>query len=992
MRFGKSKVEWSLRALAVRPRKGGKRSRSRLGARILRAPLLGAEMLEPRQLLAAANVAQAPNFTVQEQALLTNQLVAIINDQAATVADYTATIKWGDGTTSDGTVVSTQQSGVFQVLGSHQYADVGTDTVRVLVSKDGGAPSTVVETATVTDAPLGPASGGYTIYATQGQAPADQPVALFTDPAPEFALPLSSPPTPRPGAYTATINWGDGTATAGTISYLPALSQFQVSGGSDHIYTTYGTQAVTVTISHGSVPSVTVTDTAIIYDPPVVAQGGLTFTGNEGAAPPAQTLATFTDPGGNFPLNHYSATIDWGDGNTTAGTVASAGGQLSVRGTHQYVEEGTGAVYVTIVKDGNSTVTAISSYNIADPPVQLSGTSLATTEGALLSAAVATFIDPGGAEDVGDYSAQINWGDQTVSPGTITLSAANGVYTVFGSHVYQGAGIKQINVTVQHDVAPNATVMSRIAISDVPLVGTAGPTFTATEGSLSTNQVVATFTDPGVILQPISAPGAYGATIDWGDGSAPSAGTISLNSGSQIFTVSAQHLYAEEGTYPLSITLSHDQASDVTLNGTAAVADPPVVAIGGATYTALEFRTSTPQIMAAFTDPGGGESLNNYSATINWGDGTASGGQIISDITNTRFSVLGAHIYNAFGTYTPTVTIHHDQAPDVTVTDTAVVGVPPFQLSALPTAWREWTVPVELSPLARITFTDNQMTSTISWGDGGTSAGVITPDLLGSSGTVRGSHIYTETGNYTINITVNDGPQTVTQAIPITVLRELLPLPNPSAATSTNYYVAELYGDILRRPVDGGGLVYWSKLLDQGVPRSAVTAAMVKSPEYLGNFVINPDYLKYLGRPADPAGLQFWIAQMQHGLTDEALVASFASSPEFYSNAGGGTQGYVDALYQKVLGRPADPAGENFWTNQLNAGASRYAVALQFETSGENFSDVVFSDYEALLQRTPSLDELNAAVNGLAHGTMTNEGLLASIAASDEYFALSQSE
>lgn len=951
--------------------------------------MLGAEALEARQLLAAASISPAPAFTVQEQAAITNQVMATINDPAATTADYTATINWGDGAINAGTVVATGQSGVFQVLGSHSYLDAGTETVRVFVSKDGGTPSTVLETANVTDAPLGPASGVYTLYAVVGQALDNEPVALFTDPAPQFTLPLTNPPTPRPGEYAATIAWGDGSVSAGTISYQPSLSQFLVAG--NHVYSNFGTETVSVTISHGTVPKVTVTDTAIVTDPPVVAQGGFNFTGTEGATAAAQTVATFTDQYPISPQSSYSATIFWGDQSSSAGSIVPAGNQqYNVRASHRYAEEGSGAINVVIVKDNNSTVTAVSSYNIADPAVVPTANTLTTSEGSLLSGTVATFIDPGGPEDPGDYSAQINWGDGASSAGTIATSAANNVFSVLGSHVYLAAGAEQATITIQHDSAPNATVVSNVTVKDIPLVGTAGQVFTATEGSLSTNEVVATFTDPGVVL-PITTPGAYSASINWGDGGAASAGSVTFNNQTQIFTVTAQHLYVEEGTYPLAITLSHDLAPNVTVTGTAAVADPSVIAVGGFTFTGVEYRVPVAQTLATFTDPGGAESLNDYSASINWGDGTVSAGQIVVDVTGATFTVLGTHVYATFGAHTLSVTIHHDVAPDVTVTDTANIGVPPIQTTALPATWRAWTVPVELSPLARLSFTDTEMTATISWGDGGTSAGVITPDMLGSSGTVRGSHVYAKTGNYTILITVNDGPQTVTQVIPIHVMQQLLPLPNPSTATPTNYYVAQAYGDILRRPVDGGGLVYWSNALNQGVPRGVFTNALVRSPEYLGNFVINPAYQKYLGRAADPAGLQFWIGKMQSGLTDAMLDASFASSLEFYNNAGANPRGYVDALYLKVLGRPADPAGENYWVNQLLSGQSSYLVALQFANSGENFADTVNSDYETLLERAPSAIELNSAVNGLVQGTLTPEALLANIAATDEYFALAQS-
>ncbi|MGH7139006.1 MAG: DUF4214 domain-containing protein, partial [Pirellulales bacterium] len=436
---------------------------------------------------------------------------------------------------------------------------------------------------------------------------------------------------------------------------------------------------------------------------------------------------------------------------------------------------------------------------------------------------------------------------------------------------------------------------------------------------------------------------------------------------------------------------SHYVATNVTVTGTASVSDPAVVAVGGANFTASEYRQTPTETLADFTDPGGAEAVSDYSASINWGDGTVTSGQIASNGTN-NFSVLGSHVFTTFGTHTPTVTVFHEQAPSDTVQDTAVVSIPTIQLSALPATWREWTVPVELSPLATLSFTDTEMTATIYWGDGAASAGVITPDMLGSSGTVRGSHTYTEAGNYTITIVVNDGPQTTALAIPTTVLRELLPMPNPNAATADDYYVAEAYGDVLRREVDSEGLRVWASALDAGLPRLALANALVNSPEYLTNFVIGPAYSRYLGRAADSNGLQFWISKMQNGLTDAMLVAGFASSPEFFANAGGTNAGYVTALYKNVLGRSPDAGGQMFWENKLNAGASRYSVALQFATSGEDFTDVVINDYELLLGRAPTALELNTSASALAQGTLTDEALIANIVATDEYFALSQSE
>jgi large repetitive protein len=944
----------------------------------------GPEFLEPRRYLAAAGFTALPvDISAQEGSPVANQPVAQITNQpigVGGVMDYAATIDWGDGTPASlGQIVSTPQAGVFQVLGSHTYADEGTDSIRTTISKDGGAASSFTATATVSDPPIA-ASAGYTVLAVEGIAPADQLLATFTDPGgPE-----------DPSNYTASVDWGDGSVTPAVVAFNSALGAFVVTGGAEHNYSLYGTNTVAVTITHDNTTPVTVNDLAIVSDADLIGQGGFTYTGSEGATTTAQTLATFSDPGGAQGVAHYSATIDWGDGDTLPGTVQATGnGQFAVVGTHAYVEEGRGAITVVLNHDISSPVTITSAYSISDPAVRFAAAPLLNiAEGTpLTNVVLGTFADPGGPEDVGDYSIQIDWGDGTVSPGIVSFSASNNIFTVTGNHVYLTSGVHNTRLIARHDVAlPDATQVGSITVSDVPVVGTGGFTVSGVEGSLTPNQTIATFTDPGGTA-PLTE---YAATIDWGDGTSPTSGTISFDSGSQVFSVQAQHVFGEEGTFPIKITLAHDQATAVTVAGVARVSDPAVVAVGSATISALEYRAFASQPVALFTDPGGGESATDYSATILWGDGSISPGQIVS--SSGSFSVLASHPYSQFGVYRPTVTIHHDAAPDVTVSDTVNVGAPATQLSALPITWRELTVPVELSPLARLSFTDSQMTALIGWGDGATSAGVITPDLVGSTGTVRGSHLYTEAGNYTMTITIADGPQTTSQTFPITVMRELLPIANTDAGTPTQYYVAEVYGDVLGRAVDGGGLQYWSNLLDRGAPRASVTNALLSSDEYLANFVIGPAYAKYLGRAADPAGVQYWISQMHRGLTDQGLVAALASSPEFFSNSGGTNASFVGALYQSVLGRPADAAGATFWTGQLAAGASRFNVALSFAISAEDVAETISGDFEHLLDRAPSLSELNQWVSAFTRGAATNESLIASLAATDEYFAHAISE
>ncbi|MDH4396065.1 MAG: DUF4214 domain-containing protein [Limnobacter sp.] len=81
-------------------------------------------------------------------------------------------------------------------------------------------------------------------------------------------------------------------------------------------------------------------------------------------------------------------------------------------------------------------------------------------------------------------------------------------------------------------------------------------------------------------------------------------------------------------------------------------------------------------------------------------------------------------------------------------------------------------------------------------------------------------------------------------------------------------------------------------------------------------------YIAYYGRPADPNGLDFWAGKIDAagGRIEEVLTA-FGSSAEAASLFGAGsTESRVNNIFQQVLGRQADPAGLNFYTQALNNG------------------------------------------------------------------------
>jgi hypothetical protein len=86
-------------------------------------------------------------------------------------------------------------------------------------------------------------------------------------------------------------------------------------------------------------------------------------------APPAPysgPVATFHDANTAAPASDFTATINWGDGNTSAGVItANGGGNFTVSGTHAYTASGPFTVTVTINDVGGSSVTVTSTATIS---------------------------------------------------------------------------------------------------------------------------------------------------------------------------------------------------------------------------------------------------------------------------------------------------------------------------------------------------------------------------------------------------------------------------------------------------------------------------------------------------------------------------------------------------------------------------------------------------------------------------------------------------
>ncbi|HEV3443083.1 MAG TPA: DUF4214 domain-containing protein [Gemmataceae bacterium] len=216
-------------------------------------------------------------------------------------------------------------------------------------------------------------------------------------------------------------------------------------------------------------------------------------------------------------------------------------------------------------------------------------------------------------------------------------------------------------------------------------------------------------------------------------------------------------------------------------------------------------------------------------------------------------------------------------------------------------------------------------------------------------------------------------------------------LTRPSAAiTGTASYVVGLYQDLLQRQPDGGGLAFFTGLLNAGTPRTTVVLDFETSVEYR-TLVIQNLYRTLLDRAPDPVGFNSFLQFFASGGTLMQAQAFVLGSPEYFALAPqlGGlhpeSSGFITAVYRDVLSRLPDPPGMAFFSQFLAGGGTRMQAAQIMLSSLEADQDVVQAIYLHFLRRAADPEGLTTWTNFLQHGA-TDEQVQTGILASGEYF------
>jgi len=178
-----------------------------------------------------------------------------------------------------------------------------------------------------------------------------------------------------------------------------------------------------------------------------------------------QLTATFADDNTHSSSGDLTATINWGDGNTSQGTVSGSGGSYTVSDTHLYDEEGDFTVSVDVADTGGSTTSVSGTATVEDAllSAQGTGTPLKAWVGQSTGMVeLATFIDQNPSGSASDFTATIDWGDGSTSDGTVTQG--QGEYQVTGEHTYSTAGTQDVLVKIVDDGGSEATAQDTVDV------------------------------------------------------------------------------------------------------------------------------------------------------------------------------------------------------------------------------------------------------------------------------------------------------------------------------------------------------------------------------------------------------------------------------------------------------------------------------------------------------------------------------------------------
>ena len=190
------------------------------------------------------------------------------------------------------------------------------------------------------------------------------------------------------------------------------------------------------------------------------------------------------------------------------------------------------------------------------------------------------------------YDLSIDWGDGTVTqngPGHPVLATLKtyGGYSFQDAvwpHVYSVAGTYTFHLTITSEADNSQTDSVEGTINVIPSTKIGNGVAITTPMGQAFSGTVATLSDSN----PDSSASNLSAVVDWGDGSATTAGTINSTSTPGQYTISGGHTYSNVGNYTITVSVSENNIScGASITSTATVSRSEAPAPTGFTSTTI---------------------------------------------------------------------------------------------------------------------------------------------------------------------------------------------------------------------------------------------------------------------------------------------------------------------------------------------------------------------------------------------------------------------
>ncbi|HEV3079466.1 MAG TPA: autotransporter-associated beta strand repeat-containing protein, partial [Gemmataceae bacterium] len=226
----------------------------------------------------------------------------------------------------------------------------------------------------------------------------------------------------------------------------------------------------------------------------------------------------------------------------------------------------------------------------------------------------------------------------------------------------------------------NDIVLTRVNLSDLAIAKT-GPAGPVAEGTPITYMITVTNSGPddaqnvvvtdavpaGAILNSLNFPqGARGAGNTFNLGTVTNGATVT---GTAVITATEEGALNDVAS--VSSTSTDPNSANNTSTATTTVTEAAISLIGAA-INGFEFMAPVdPVTVATLIHANGVEPATDFTASINWGDGTSSAGQVT--LTGLTYSIKGGHVYNDEGTFHVTVTVSEDNGSNSTTTTATIL-------------------------------------------------------------------------------------------------------------------------------------------------------------------------------------------------------------------------------------------------------------------------------------------------------------------------------